>query len=145
MEYRCFCCDVDFDSQIAYEKHCKSDKHIKVNLDQPLVFWNKFTDKFLNIAYVDTKLSFCPIYLLCVSELIILFSEKLKTHLYTLYKNHQSCLISADCASNVTTQKTLETRAIKCVSEKRKEPSNALKKKQHQVRACQSGSKKSKQ
>ena len=25
MNYRCFCCDVDFDSQIAYEKHCKSD------------------------------------------------------------------------------------------------------------------------
>ena len=64
MEYRCFCCDVDFDNQLAYEKHCKSDdKHIKLNLEQPLLFWEKFTQKFLDIAWADTKLKFCPLYL----------------------------------------------------------------------------------
>ena len=69
MEYRCFCCDVDCDSQIAFEKHCKSDKHIKINLDKPLLFWERFTDKFLDIAWADTKLKFCPIYLL--SQILI--------------------------------------------------------------------------
>ena len=64
MEYRCFCCDIDFDSQIKYEKHCKTDKHIKLNLDQPLCFWERFCDKFLDIAWADTKLKFCPLYLL---------------------------------------------------------------------------------
>ena len=40
-------------------KHtAKPDKHIKINLDQPLLFWERFTDKFLDIAWADTKLNF---------------------------------------------------------------------------------------
>ena len=64
MDYHCFCCNVSCPDQIAYQKHCKTSKHIKLNLDQPLLFWEKFTDKFLDIAWADTKLKFCPLYLL---------------------------------------------------------------------------------
>ena len=50
----------------------------------------------------------------CVSELIILFCQKLKNVLiYTLYNiQHTTCPISVNCVSNVITQKTLETHVM---------------------------------